>query len=456
MTITAVAISMALLISMLAIAEGIWVDAVGDLEKSKEDILIIPSDVLGGTLNNGHELTEKINADHSNVSSAAPFLMDLLIANASTETVPDAGGMVIALGIIPEYFDEFLDKDKNLNIYGFEIKFNDWFEEEGDPHYENDFTGPYTYEVLVDKLLAENFGLEKGSELKLSKGFPSVSELVGTGDTSVLGTSQANNDKDLTFIVGGFFETSFEGGGFYGQFFQGNIILHLSELQSLKNLDVINIDNNTIIKDEINGISIALTKDVKEENRINEVADSLQLEYRYYKVLTKSDQLKRIEEQVSMARIYYTAIGSVAIIIGMLFVTCIMIITAIGSVAIIIGMLFVTCIMIISVYERTHEIGMLRAIGISRKTIFTQILTESVLIVFIGAVIGLIPGYFGSIALSDYLSSNLGVSQDFTAFTTDLIVNSFMVILVVGGIVSLYPAWRASHMKIVEALQHRH
>jgi putative ABC transport system permease protein len=435
MTIAAVAISMALLISMLAIAEGIWVDAVGDLEKSKEDILMIPSDVLGGTLNNGHELTEKLNADRSNISSAAPFLMDLLIANASTETVPDAGGMVIALGIIPEYFDEFLDKDKNLNIYGFEIKFNDWFEEEDDPHYENDFTGPYTYEVLVDKLLAENFGLEKGSELKLSKGFPSVSELVGTGDTSVLGESQSNDDKELTFIVGGFFETSFEGGGFYGQFFQGNIILHLSELQSLKNLDVINIDNSTIIKDEINGISIAVKKDVKEENRINEVADSLQLEYRYYKVLTKSDQLKVIEEQVSMARIYYTAIGSVAIIIGMLFVTC---------------------IMIISVYERTHEIGMLRAIGISRKTIFTQILTESIMIIFIGAVIGLVPGYFGSIALSDYLSSNLGVSQDFTAFTTDLIFNSFMVILVVGGIVSLYPAWRASHMKIVEALQHRH
>jgi len=431
MTIAAVAISMALLISMLAIAEGIWVDAVSDLEKSKEDILITPGSEFGGTLNNGHKLTADLNADTENVTAAAPFLMDILIANSTTS---DESGMVIALGIIPEYFDEFLDKDKNLNIYGFEIKFKDWFEEEGDPHYENAFTGPYTYEVLVDELLAENFGLTKGSKLNLSKGFPSISELAGSGDTSGLGGEPSNGNNELTFIVKGFFETSFEGGGFYGEFFEGNIILHLSELQSLKNLDVINIDNNTIIRDEINAVSVSVTKDVKEENRINEVASAIQLEYQYYKVYTKADQLKMIEDQVSMARIYYTAIGSVAIIIGLLFVTC---------------------IMIISVYERTQEIGMLRAIGISRRTIFTQILSESILIVILGAIIGIVPGYFGSIALSNYLSENLGVSQEFTAFTTDLIANSFTVILVVGAIVSLYPAWRASHMKIVEALQHR-
>jgi ABC-type antimicrobial peptide transport system permease subunit len=434
MTIAAVAISMALLISMLAIAEGIWVDAVSDLEKSKEDILITPGTELGGTLNSGHDLTYNLNADTANVSAAAPFLMDILIANGSSTPESSDSGMVIALGIIPEYFDEFLDKDKNLNIYGFEVQFKDWFDEEGDPHYANGFTGPYTYEVLVDELLAKNFGLKKGSKLNLSKGFPSISELTGTGDTSALDDGQVNNNNEITFIVKGFFETRFEGGGFYGKYFEGNIILHLSELQSLKNLDVINIDNNTIIKDEINGVSVSVTKDVREDNRINEVASGIQLEYQYYRVLTKSDQLKMIEEQVSMARVYYTAIGSVAIIIGLLFVAC---------------------IMIISVYERTQEIGMLRAIGISRRTIFTQILSESILIVILGAIIGIVPGYFGSIALSDYLSESLGVAQEFTAFTTDLIASSFTVILVVGTLVSLYPAWRASHMKIVEALQHR-
>ncbi|MCK5562167.1 MAG: ABC transporter permease, partial [Thermoplasmata archaeon] len=106
MTIAAVAISMALLISMLAIAEGIWVDAVEDLEKSKEDILMVPGTELGGGLNNGHELTNKLNADTSNISVAAPFLVDILIAepvatpgnNNGAEN--QEGGMVIALGII--------------------------------------------------------------------------------------------------------------------------------------------------------------------------------------------------------------------------------------------------------------------------------------------------------------------------------------------------------------------
>jgi ABC-type antimicrobial peptide transport system permease subunit len=319
-----------------------------------------------------------------------------------------------------------------LNLYGFEVKFIDWFEEEGDPHYENDFSGPYTYEILIDKILAKNYDLQVGSKINLSKGFASISEL--TGGTSTSDSDAVNASKELTFVVKGFFESSFEGGGFYGEFFKGNIILHLSELQSLKNLDVIRIDNRTIIKDEINGISISVTKDVRESNKIDLVAQDLQVQYPYYKVLTKSDQLKIIEEQVSMARIYYTAIGSVAIVIGLLFVTC---------------------IMIISVYERTQEIGMLRAIGISRKTIFTQILSESLLIVVIGSIVGLIPGYFGSRALSDYLSENLGVAQEFTAFTPNLIMDSLLIILVVGGLVSLYPAWRASHMKVVEALHHR-
>ncbi len=438
MTIAAVAISMALLISMLAIAEGIWVDAVEDLEKSKEDILMVPGTELGGGLNNGHELTNKLNADTSNISVAAPFLVDILIAepvatpgnNNGAEN--QEGGMVIALGIIPELFEGFLDKDKNLNIYGFEVKFKDWFEEEGDPHYENDFSGPYTYEILIDEILAKNYNLQVGSKLNLSKGFASISELGGSSSPG--SSEEVNASKELTFVVKGFFESSFEGGGFYGELFKGNIIIHLSELQSLKNLDLIRIDNTTIIKDEVNGISISVTKEVRESNKIDLVAQGIQVQYPYYKVLTKSDQLKIIEEQVSMARVYYTAIGSVAIIIGLLFVTC---------------------IMIISVYERTQEIGMLRAIGISRRTIFTQILIESLLIVVIGSVIGLIPGYFGSRALSDYLSESLGVAQDFTAFTPNLIINSLTVILIVGGLVSLYPAWRASHMKVVDALHHR-
>jgi ABC-type antimicrobial peptide transport system permease subunit len=448
MTIAAVSISMALLISMLAIAEGIWVDAVEDLEKSKEDILVVSGGEFGGVLYNGHELTNKFNSDTSNISVAAPFLVDILIAqptitptNSTTNDNTDAdedGGMVIALGVIPEYFEGFLDKDKNLNLYGFEVKFKDWFEEEGDPHYENNYSGPYTYEILIDEILAKNYGLKKGSKLNLSKAFPSISELTGSStspDISDLSTSEAvNASKELTFVVKGFFESNFEGGGFYGEFFKGNIILHLSELQSLKNLDIIQIENRTIIKDEINGISIAVTKDIRESNKIDSVAQGIQEQYPYYKALTKSDQLKMLEDQVSIARIYYTAIGSVAIIIGLLFVTC---------------------IMIISVYERTQEIGMLRAIGISRRTIFTQVLSESLMIVVIGSILGLIPGYFGSIALSDYLSQNLGVAQDFTAFTPNLIISSLSIILVVGGLVSLYPAWRASHMKVVEALHHR-
>jgi putative ABC transport system permease protein len=184
--------------------------------------------------------------------------------------------------------------------------------------------------------------------------------------------------------------------------------------------------------DLISSISISLAEGNKDVEAAREIALDIKDSYPFYNVVTKEDRLDYVSSQMELARIFYTAIGSVSMIIGLLFVAC---------------------IMIMSVYERTNEFGMLRAIGISRKTIFIQILAESMVLVVLGAIIGLIFGYFSSRALGDYLRSVSGFNQDFTAFTPQLIFQSLLIIIVFGTFISLYPAWKAARKNVLDALR---
>ena len=119
-----------------------------------------------------------------------------------------------------------------------------------------------------------------------------------------------------------------------------------------------------------------------------------------------------------------------------------------------ISLLFVASVMIMSVYERTNEIGMMRAIGISRRTIFAGTFGEGLFLVIIGALLGLIPGYFGSVVFGNYMAASIGISESFTAFTPSMIVNALFEVIVLGSIFTIYPSWKAARMNILDALKH--
>jgi ABC-type antimicrobial peptide transport system permease subunit len=207
--------------------------------------------------------------------------------------------------------------------------------------------------------------------------------------------------------------------------------MHLSEYQSLVGDDIITNDESTIIVDNVNTIAISLNPDRPEEYTIDDVAFSVQEKYPLLEIVTKEEQLESLEEQNAMTRVFYTSISIVSIIIGLLFVAC---------------------IMLISVYERINEIGMLRAIGISRYTIFKWVLIESVFLILIGILVGFFPGYIGAEFLGDYISNDIGIDEDLTAFSPTLIMWSFLSMLALGTLISLIPAIRASFMKITEAI----
>lgn len=120
---------------------------------------------------------------------------------------------------------------------------------------------------------------------------------------------------------------------------------------------------------------------------------------------------------------------------------------AIASISLLVGGIGIMNIMLASVLERTHEIGVRRAIGARRVDIIRQFVTESTLISFVGGLMGIGFG-FGISRLIAWLA---GWS---TIVTASSILLAFLVSVSVGLIFGIYPAMKAARMDPVEALRY--
>jgi putative ABC transport system permease protein len=104
--------------------------------------------------------------------------------------------------------------------------------------------------------------------------------------------------------------------------------------------------------------------------------------------------------------------------------------------------------LVLTVYERTRELGMLRAIGMTRRQVRRMIRHESVITALMGGVIGIVLG----LVLGGLLASRV----DFIVFTLpwgQLIVFAIAAI-VVGLLAAIFPARRAAKLNVLEALQY--
>jgi putative ABC transport system permease protein len=102
----------------------------------------------------------------------------------------------------------------------------------------------------------------------------------------------------------------------------------------------------------------------------------------------------------------------------------------------------------LSVFERTRELGMLRAIGMTRRQVRRMIRAESVVTALIGAVLGIILG----VALGALLVARVDFIE-FSLPTVTLIIVALAAILV-GIVAAILPARRASRLNVLQALQY--
>jgi len=129
-----------------------------------------------------------------------------------------------------------------------------------------------------------------------------------------------------------------------------------------------------------------------------------------------------------------------------------MFLIGIGSISLVVAGVSILNVMMMSTVERTKEIGVMRAIGTSKSGILRMFLFESLILGVIGGVIGAIFG-FGVGFLVDVLI----LKEASYLFAPSSILYVFVGIAFGVGtsvISGLYPAWRASRLKPIEALRY--
>jgi putative ABC transport system permease protein len=105
--------------------------------------------------------------------------------------------------------------------------------------------------------------------------------------------------------------------------------------------------------------------------------------------------------------------------------------------------------LILSIYERTRELGMMRAIGTSRRQVRQMIRYESVITALIGGVFGLVIGVVGAVIVTNLTLSESGYVQSIPVGTLFILL---LVAALAGVIAAQLPARRAARLEILGAL----
>lgn len=126
-------------------------------------------------------------------------------------------------------------------------------------------------------------------------------------------------------------------------------------------------------------------------------------------------------------------------------------VTAIQWLALIVGGVVVANTMIMSIFERTREIGTLRALGWRRRRILGQILLESLLLCVVSALFGSLlgVGMMSLITMIPMVGSYMSAE-----WSIEIFVSAFFTAGLLGVLGGLYPAWRASKLAPAEALRY--
>jgi putative ABC transport system permease protein len=122
------------------------------------------------------------------------------------------------------------------------------------------------------------------------------------------------------------------------------------------------------------------------------------------------------------------------------------VITPITLISLVVGGIVVMNIMLVSVTERTFEIGLRKALGARRKQIMMQFLIESVLLSSFGGVFGLL----SAMGISAIVASTTPIPM---TITVPYIILALVVSGGIGMIAGIYPAYRASRLDPIVALQ---
>ncbi len=162
-----------------------------------------------------------------------------------------------------------------------------------------------------------------------------------------------------------------------------------------------------------------------------------------------------------------SVISSTAVlsIVSTIFSTIELFLAGIAGISLLVAGIGIMNIMIVSLMERTREIGILKALGTKSRTVLAIFLSEAMIVGLIGSAIGVVSGWALATVASGFLGGGFsGVAPPGApvsggiavtpVLTPVLILGAMAFGLIISIIFALYPAWRASKLKPVDALRY--
>jgi len=154
-----------------------------------------------------------------------------------------------------------------------------------------------------------------------------------------------------------------------------------------------------------------------------------------------------------------TVISSSAVmsLLSTIFGTIQLFLGGIAAISLLVAGIGIMNIMIVSLIERTREIGILKALGMKSRTVLSIFLGESAIIGLIGALAGILSGWVLANIVARLLASGAFGGTGFKVtplLTPEVFLGALAFGIVISIIFAMYPAWRASKLKPVDALRY--
>lgn len=426
MTVVAIAISFTMLIAMTSVAWGIHYSAEEKLKDPPRD-LVVSSLGLDPMIEDSHNRSKKMEKDSENFSRVMPLLTIMGRIDVSGigngEPMSDVSDMnqtpnevinIGAVGLIPGKAREFMEEEDQLMIRSDRLEFDSWFTSPGDPFHESGYSSGWTGEVLMDEVIMEEHDLKIGDPIRYVDGSGKITS---------------------SFVIRGNVKTSLLGSGLSSDIVGGICVFRLSELQYSSGNHIVKIPGEDGKQHYRRDLSTAIYIDLSEDKLPSESRDEiifrLREEFPGLEVSTDESRLYRLEEEALILEIFSFSVGISAILVGLLFLSA---------------------IMVLDVEERKEELAIMKAIGISRSSIFKQIVSDSFILAGLGALIGMVPGIVGSHFIDVYLRDLYGVDVVFSRTTPALVMVIIFFLCINVLIFSIIPGYSGMMQDHREAL----